>query len=162
MSKLAPTFEAGHLPGDIHIAIVAARFNAHVVDHLLSDCVARLVEMGISESRLVIHRVPGAFELPVAAKWLAESGEFSAVVCLGCVIKGDTAHFDFVAGQASHGIQKVALDTGVPVIFGVLTTDTEAQAEARTNGHHSRSGRNAAEAAVEMILLSRKVHHVDL
>ena len=104
-----------------------------------------------------MYRVPGAFELPVAAKALAETRTYRAVICLGCVIKGDTPHFDFVAGEAARGIQQVAVDTGVPVIFGVLTTHNEPQALDRAGGSHSHAGRNAAEAALEMVALLERV-----
>ncbi len=95
--------------------------------------------------------MPGAFELPVTAKVLADTGRFAAVVCLGAVVRGDTPHFDFVAGEAARGCQAVAVATGVPVIFGVLTTNTEQQAWDRAGGSHGHAGRSAAEAAVEMI-----------
>src|SRR4029450_10481031 len=103
------------------------------------------------------HRVPGAFELPVAAKVLAETGRFSAVICLGAVIRGDTPHFDYVAGEAARGIQRVALSESLPVIFGVLTTNTLQQALDRTGGPHGHAGERAAEAALEMIALVRRV-----
>ena len=157
MSKASPAFVSSDVPPDARVAVVAARFNAKIVDELLAGCVARLAELGVTEPRVSVYRVPGAFELPVAAKALAERGTYRAVVCLGCVIKGDTPHFDFVAGEAARGIQQVAVDTGVPVIFGVLTTHTEQQALDRTGGSHSHAGRNAAEAALEMIALLERV-----
>jgi len=157
MSKASPAFVAADVPPDAHVAIVAARFNAQIVDELLAGCVARLAELGVTEPRVSVHRVPGAFELPVAAKALASTNSYKAIICLGCVIKGDTPHFDFVAGEAARGIQQVAVDTGVPVIFGVLTTHTEAQARDRAGGKHSHAGRNAAEAALEMIALVDRV-----
>lgn len=133
------------------VGIVAARFNGEIVEELLAGCLGRLKELGAADEQIEIHRVPGAFELPVGAKILAMSGRVGAVICLGCVVRGHTPHFDFVAGQAARGIMDVALETGVPVIFGVLTTETEEQARDRAGGKHSHAGKNAAEAAVEMI-----------
>jgi 6,7-dimethyl-8-ribityllumazine synthase len=154
MSKSFPSSESKRVRSDARVGIVAARFNAHIVDALLSGCVRRLAEAGIAQDRLELHRVPGAFELPVAAKMLIDARRVDAVICLGCVIRGDTPHFDFVAGEAARGIQQVSLQTGVPVIFGVLTTNTEEQAKARIGGTHGHAGERAADAAVEMILLA--------
>jgi len=157
MSKASPAFVAADVPKDARVAVVAARFNAAIVDELLLGCVARLAELGVGDDRVSVHRVPGAFELPVAAKVLAETNRYRAVICLGCVIKGDTPHFDYVAGEAARGIQNVAVKTGVPVIFGVLTTLTEQQALDRAGGAHSHAGRNAAEAALEMVAFVERV-----
>ncbi len=149
-----PTVE---LPADVRVAVVAARFNAHIVDALLRGCIERLEQAGIDDSRIAIHRVPGAFELPVAAKLLAATKRFQAIICLGCVVRGDTPHFDYVAGEAARGIMQVAVSESIPVIFGVLTTNTEQQALDRAGGAHSHGGVNSADAAVEMIALSRAV-----
>ena len=157
MSSHVPAPPATSFPPDIRVAVVAARFNAHIVDELLAGCVRRLGEMGLPEERVDVHRVPGAFELPLAAKVLAQTGQFAAVVCLGCVIRGDTPHFDYVAGEAARGIQQVAIDEALPVIFGVLTTNTEEQALARVGGSHGHAGERAAEAAAEMVDLVRRV-----
>jgi 6,7-dimethyl-8-ribityllumazine synthase len=116
-----------------------------------------LEELGIISVRMEIFRVPGAFELPVAAKLAAKTGKFSAIICLGAVIRGDTPHFDYVAGEAARGIQQVAIDEAIPVIFGVLTTNTEEQARERIGGKHGHAGRRAAEAAVEMIALGGRM-----
>ena len=156
MSTKSPAFVAGEVPPDARVAIVGARFNAQIVDVLLEGCVKRLGEMGISGDRVAVHRVPGAFELPVAAKALAQTKRFKAIICLGCVVRGDTPHFDFVAGEAARGIQQVALSENLPVIFGVLTTNTEQQALDRAGGKHSHAGVNAAEAAVEMIVMMQR------
>ncbi len=156
MSTHAPPFNPADVPRDALIAIVAARFNAHIVDELLAGCTRRLKELGIAENRVLVHRVPGAFELPVAAQWLAEMEKYSAIICLGCVIRGDTPHFDYVAGEAARGIQQVAINNGLPVIFGLLTTNTEEQAQARIGGAHGHAGERAAEAALEMIALFAK------
>lgn len=157
MSKNGPAFLSADVPPDAKVAIVAARFNAEIVDELLAGCLRRLKALGIDEARVAVHRVPGAFELPVAAKVLAQTRKFAAVICLGCVVRGDTPHFDYVAGEAARGIQRVALDEGLPVIFGVLTTNTDEQARARAGGAHSHAGENAAEAALEMIAMVNKV-----
>jgi 6,7-dimethyl-8-ribityllumazine synthase len=151
MSTAIPEFEPAHVPPDARVAVVAARFNAHIVDELLAGCLRRFGELGIGQGRVETCRVPGAFELPVAAKALARTGRFAAIVCLGCVVRGDTPHFDYVAGEAARGIQQVALDQCLPVIFGVLTTNTEQQALDRTGGAHGHAGERAAEAAAEMM-----------
>ena len=153
MSTKSPPFIPADIPLDAHVAIVAARFNGEIVELLLEGCVRRLRELGIAAQRVEVHRVPGAFELPVAAKVLARTRRFKAVICLGCVVRGDTPHFDYVAGEAARGIQQVALDEQIPVIFGVLTTNTEQQALDRAGGAHSHAGINAADAAAEMIAM---------
>lgn len=147
----APPDAAMTFPPDARVAVVAARFNAHIVDELLGGCLRRLGELRLPDDRVDVYRVPGAFELPVAAKLMAETGRFAAVICLGCVIRGDTPHFDYVAGEAARGIQQVALAHRLPVIFGVLTTNTEEQALARAGGAHGHAGERAAEAAAEMV-----------
>jgi 6,7-dimethyl-8-ribityllumazine synthase len=152
MSRKPPKPASRKNRGSPRIAVIAARFNQEIVDELLSRCVNRLRELGVKPGKIAIHRVPGAFELPVAAKLAAESGKFAAIISLGAVIRGDTPHFDFVAGEAARGIQQVAIETGVPVIFGVLTTDTEKQAKDRLD-----AGSRAAEAALEMAELARKL-----
>ncbi len=158
MSKDAPATKSVELPANTRIAIVAARFNEKLVEELLIGCRRRLGEAGVTGDRLAVHRVPGAFELPVAAAALAETRQFAAVICLGCVIRGDTPHFDYVAGEAARGIARVSLDYRLPVIFGVLTVNTEQQAWDRTGGSHGHAGERAADAALEMIAL---VHHIN-
>jgi 6,7-dimethyl-8-ribityllumazine synthase len=160
MSKDAPTFISSEIPADACVAVIAARFNAHIVDELLDGCRRRLAEEQITGDRLQIHRVPGAFELPVAAKALAQTKKFAAVICLGCVIRGDTPHFDYVAGEAARGIQLVAIETALPIIFGVLTTNTEQQARDRIGGSHGHAGERAAEAAMEMIVLMSRISNL--
>jgi 6,7-dimethyl-8-ribityllumazine synthase len=157
MSQHRPASTAVQLPPGTRVAIVAARFNETIVDRLLDGCVARLRALGLGERGLCVERVPGAFELPLAAKWLAETGDFAAVICLGCVIRGETAHFEHVATQAASGILQTALTSGFPVIFGVLTTETEQQAMDRSGGEHSHAGESAADAAAEMIALRANV-----
>ena len=151
MSTQAPASPNVRLPPDTRIGIVAARFNQEIVDELLAGCLRRLKEIGLDGARVEVHRVPGAFELPVAAQAMARTGRFSAVICLGCVIRGDTPHFDYVAGEAARGIQQVALMEHLPVIFGVLTTNTEQQARDRVGGSHGHAGERSADAAAEMV-----------
>jgi len=136
-------------------AIVVARFNERVTEGLLAGARDVLTEAGVRDEDVLVVRVPGAFEIPLAAQRLAETGRFAAVICLGCVIKGDTMHFEFIAGAATDGIARVATSTGVPVSFGVLTTLTEAQAVERSIPGPENKGREAALAAVEMSTVLR-------
>lgn len=135
------------------VAVVAARFNATLVDQLIAGATQAWLDHGGTEGHLLVERVPGAFELPLAAKMFAASGEVDAVVALGCVIRGDTPHFDFVAGECARGLMDAGLSTGVPVIFGVLTTGTQAQAEERADVARMNKGRESMEAALEMMEL---------
>ena len=160
MSTHVPSPPATSFPPGVRVAVVAARFNAHIADELLAGCLRRLGQIGLTDDRIDVHRVPGAFELPVAAKVLAQTKRFAAVVCLGCVIRGDTPHFDYVAGECARGIMDVSLAESLPVIFGVLTTNTEEQARARTGGSHGHAGERAAEAAAEMIELVTRARAV--
>jgi 6,7-dimethyl-8-ribityllumazine synthase len=157
VSTKPPAQKPLEISKNARFAVIAARFNEAIVEELLRGCMARLIELGVAESRIAVHRVPGAFELPLAAKWAAKTGKFAAVICLGAVIRGDTPHFDYVAGESARGIASVGIETGVPVIFGVLTTDNEEQARERSGGKHGHAGRRAAEAAVEMAVLKRKI-----
>ncbi|MBX7104298.1 MAG: 6,7-dimethyl-8-ribityllumazine synthase [Gemmataceae bacterium] len=138
-------------------AIVAARFNAEVVDKLLSGAREAFAQLNVPESHVDVRRVPGAFELPLVAKVLAETGRYAAVVCLGAVIRGDTDHYDYVCQAATQGILRVGLDTGIPVIFGVLTCDTDEQAAARTGGAHGNKGADAARAAFDTVAVIRQI-----
>src|SRR4051794_22133883 len=122
MSTQAPTAAEVKLPRAVRVGVVAARFNAKLVDELLAGCLRRLKELGVGEDHVEVWRVPGAFELPVAAQAVARSGRVWAVICLGAVVRGDTPHFDYVAGEAARGIQRVSLSEHLPIIFGVLTT----------------------------------------
>jgi 6,7-dimethyl-8-ribityllumazine synthase len=135
----------------VRVAIVAARFNGSVVDHLVEGAVSCLMEHGVTESDVPLIWVPGAFELPLAAQRAARTGRVDAVVCLGVVIRGETAHFEFVAGASARGIQDVALRTGVPVSFGVLTTESVEQAWDRAGGAAGNKGYECALAALEMV-----------
>ena len=131
------------------LAVVVARFNDVVTSRLLAGAADCLAAHGVAEDDVLVAWVPGAFELPLVARRLAASGEVDAVICLGAVIRGETAHFDHVAGQAATGIREVSQETGIPVIFGVLTTDTVEQAMDRAGGKHGNKGWDAAVAAME-------------
>ncbi len=157
MSTKTPAAVANEIPLDVKVAVAAARFNQKIVDELLAGCLRRLEQLGIKQKRVEIHRVPGAFELPLAAQALAQTQRFEAVICLGAVVRGETPHFDYVAGECARGIARVSLDERVPVIFGVLTTNDEQQAWDRCGGQHGHAGERAADAAIEMILLLRTV-----
>jgi 6,7-dimethyl-8-ribityllumazine synthase len=151
MSNKVPQVIAIRAGRKTRIAVAAARFNAEIVDELLAGCMRRLAELGVAENHVEIVRVPGAFELPVTAKAFARSGRFDAVICLGAVVRGDTPHFEYVAGECARGLQDVSIWEHLPVIFGVLTTNTQEQAIERIGGKHGHAGERAAEAAVEMI-----------
>jgi 6,7-dimethyl-8-ribityllumazine synthase len=143
--------------GGMRLAVVASRFNDDVTKLLLEGALQSLARMGLEADAVPVVWVPGAFEIPLAAKQLAESGERDAVICVGAVIRGDTPHFDYVAGECAAGISRVALDTGVPVAFGVLTTDDRDQAFARAGGAEGNKGAEAAATAVEMVDLLRQL-----
>lgn len=143
---------AGH-----RFAIVVSRFNGEITEGLLDGARACLREAAVPDDDVTIVRVPGAFEIPIAAQRLAERGAYDAIICLGCVIKGETMHFEYIAEAASHGIALAAASTGVPMAFGVLTTMTEEQAVERSVAGPGNKGREAAAAAVEMAALFRRL-----
>jgi 6,7-dimethyl-8-ribityllumazine synthase len=136
-------------------AIVVSRFNAHVTEQLLASAVAGLVEHGTARERITVHRVPGAWEIPQAVAWAAARQANDAVIALGCLIRGETAHFQVIADEVARGLGAAARSTGKPVIFGVLTTETEAQALERADAARGNKGREAALAALEMVALRR-------
>ena len=138
------------LPGDHRIAIVVGRFNEFITGHLLAGALDTWKQLGGSDDNLTVARVPGSFELPVTALHLAESGKFAAVICLGCVIRGETDHYDHVVEQTAKGIKDVGVKTGVPCIFGVLTCDNLEQAIHRAGAKSGNAGRSAMMTAVEM------------
>jgi 6,7-dimethyl-8-ribityllumazine synthase len=138
-------------------AVVVSRFNEEITEGLLRGALAFFAEQSIPTEAVKIVRVPGAFEIPLVAKRLAESGDYDAIVCLGCLIKGDTMHFEYIADAASHGIAQAATSTGVPMAFGVLTTMTEEQAVERSGTGAGNKGREAAAAALEMAALFRQL-----
>ncbi len=140
------SFEGRHL----RIALVVSRFNETISKRLLDGALDCLRRHGVAEEDVSIAWVPGAYELPLVARRMAASGEVEAVVCLGAVIRGETPHFDYVASQAAHGIADASLATGIPIAFGVLTTDTTEQANERAGGKVGNKGFDAALGAIEM------------
>ncbi|MBV1876486.1 MAG: 6,7-dimethyl-8-ribityllumazine synthase [Pseudomonadales bacterium] len=138
-------------------AIVVARFNSFVVEGLLSGAIDTLKRHGIKEDDVTIVRVPGAFEMPLATKKLAQAGDYDAIIALGAVIRGGTPHFDFVAGECASGLARVSLEAEVPVTFGVLTTDTIEQAIERSGTKAGNKGVDVAMSALEMVSLMRKL-----
>lgn len=152
------TIEGRYLPPvKSSFAIIAGRFNDFVVERLISGALDCLKRHGVDESAISLVRVPGAFEIPSTAAKLAKEGGFSAIICLGAVIRGDTPHFEFVSAEVSKGIANVAIETGVPVIYGVLTTDSVDQAIERAGTKAGNRGFNAALDAIEMADLNSKL-----
>ena len=141
----------------LRFAIVVSRFNDFISSRLVEGAMDALKRHGASEEQVVLVKVPGAFETPLAAKKLAESGQYDAVICLGAVIRGATPHFDYVAAEVSKGIANVALESNVPVTFGVLTTDTLEQAIERAGSKSGNKGSEAAIAAIEMANLYKEL-----
>jgi 6,7-dimethyl-8-ribityllumazine synthase len=133
-----------------HIAVVVSKFNDFVTDRLQAGALAALEAGGVSPGDVTLVRVPGAFEIPLAAQHAAESGRFDAVVCLGCLIRGETPHFEYIASAVSHGLASASAATGVPVAFGVLTTNSVEEALARSGDGPGNKGHEAAVAALEM------------
>ncbi|MGA1846915.1 6,7-dimethyl-8-ribityllumazine synthase [Deferribacter abyssi] len=142
---------------DLKIAIVASRFNDFVVKSLVAGAVDALVRHNVNENDIVVYKVPGAFEIPPVAKKLANSRKYDAIIALGAVIRGGTPHFDYVANEVSKGVAKVAYDTDIPVIFGVLTTDTIEQAIERAGTKAGNKGAEAALSALELVNLMKMV-----
>lgn len=147
------TYVGVHDGAGKRIGVVVARFNEMITSKLAEGAKAGLAAHGVAEDAVDIAWVPGAFEIPLVAQRMAASGRYDAIVCLGAVIRGDTTHFELVANEAARGIADVARETGVPVIFEVLATDTLAQAESRAGGAHGNKGWEAAESALEMAWL---------
>ena len=148
----------GSLDGQgLKIGVVASSFNRFVTSRLVEGACEGLMAHGFEETDLHVAWVPGAFELPLAASEMARSGRWDALVCVGAVIRGETSHFDFVAGEAARGIAAASRETGVPIAFGVLTTDTEEQALERAGGKVGNKGYEAALTAIEMVNLLRQL-----
>jgi len=145
-----PTIQASGRAAGRRFAVVVSTYHDFVTDKLQSGALATLESAGVAAGDVTIVRVPGAFEIPIAAQRAAESGRYDAVVCLGCLIRGETPHFEYIAAAVSQGITAGASATGVPMAFGVLTTDTVQQAEARSGSGADNKGREAAAAAIEM------------
>jgi len=152
-----PHFEGDLSPPSGRFAIVAARFNSEIVGPLLDGALDAFGRHGVTADRIDVVRVPGAFEIPLVAHTLADTGKYGAVVCLGAVIKGDTDHYEYVCRAATDGIAQAAIGCGIPVIFGVLTCTTEQQALDRAGGKAGNKGFEAAEVAIEMVNLMNKL-----
>ena len=166
--EATPEPESEHAPGELRIpdgvgvfvgspngsrrsvGITVARFNGDITTRLLEAALGALDEAGVDRDRIDVMQVPGAFELPLGAMAMAKTRRYACVIALGCVIRGDTPHFEYVASEAASGIQLAGLETGIPVAFGVLTCDTREQAEERAGGAHGNKGAEAAESALEM------------
>jgi 6,7-dimethyl-8-ribityllumazine synthase len=147
-------------PLDAHgmrVGIVVARFNRDITEKLLDGAERTLRDLGATDDHITVVWVPGAFEVPLVAKQLAHGRQVDAVICLGAVVRGDTPHFEYVAGEAAAGIMRVSLETDMPIVFGVLTTDDLEQAHARVGGAAGHKGEEAARAAVEMVTLLRQL-----
>jgi 6,7-dimethyl-8-ribityllumazine synthase len=144
------TIERSVSAASFRFAIVVSRYHDFVTDRLQDAAVGTLSAAGVDDAAITIVRVPGAFEIPIAAQCAAESGQYDAIVCLGCLVKGETPHFDFIASAVSHGLTAAAAATGVPMAFGVLTTNSLEEALARAGEGPGNKGREAASAAIEM------------
>ena len=146
-------YEGKLISQGIKVGIVAARFNEFIVSKLLSGCEDGLLRHGVKEADISVAWVPGAFEIPLAAHAMAKSGRYDAVIALGAVIRGSTSHYDYVCAEVSKGVAQAALSTGVPVLFGVLTTDTIEQAIERAGTKAGNKGAECAQGAIEMVNL---------
>jgi 6,7-dimethyl-8-ribityllumazine synthase len=140
----------------MRIGIVVSEWNPEITEALCSGAVSTLKKYGVEQENIVVHHVPGSFELTLGAQWLAERSEMDGVICLGCVIQGETRHFDFICEAVSYGITELNIRFSKPVVFGVLTTNTMGQAKARAGGRHGNKGDEAAITALKMIELKRK------
>jgi 6,7-dimethyl-8-ribityllumazine synthase len=158
MTSLKPLEIRGGLSAEgLRIGIVASRFNQFITDRLLAGALDGLERAGAAEKQIEVVRVPGSFEIGIAAKNLAATGRFDAIVCIGCILRGETSHYDHVASESARGIQLAQLDTGVPMAFCVLTCDTLEQAIDRAGLKHGNKGYEAALSAIEMAHLVRKL-----
>lgn len=161
MTKMPPSDPAARLPAGTRVAIVVARWNAAITDALLAGAIARLAAAGVTADHVDVHRVPGSFELPLVADRLAATGRHAAVLCLGAIVRGETSHDRHIASAVAHGIEQAGRARGVPILFGVLTCETDAQARARAEvpapgalwddaAFARNKGAEAAAAAIEM------------
>ena len=149
--------EGQYTDADGRYAIVVGRFNQFVVDSLVEGAVDALIRHGVDEDNITVVRVPGAFEIPLAAQAVAEKGDVDAIIALGAVIRGSTPHFDYVAGESASGLNKVQMDTGIPCSFGVLTVDTIEQAIERAGTKSGNKGAEASLVAIEMVSVLRQI-----
>jgi len=143
--------------GDDTFAVVVSRFNDFISSELLTGCLDSLKRRGVADDAVDVVKVPGSFEIPVTARKLASSGKYSGVICLGAIIRGETPHFNYVSAEASKGVAQASIETGVPVIFGIITADTVEQAIDRAGTKAGNKGADAAEAAIEMANLFREL-----
>ncbi len=150
-------YEGQLVAKDLKIGIVASRFNEFITNKLVEGAIDALTRHGVEDSDIAVAWVPGAFEIPMVARKLAESGKCDAVICLGAVIRGSTPHFDYVAAEVSKGVAQVGMNTGVPTIFGVITTDNIEQAIERAGTKAGNKGFEAGESAIEMVNLFRSM-----
>ena len=151
------TLEGNLIGANLTVGIVLSRFNDLIGDKLLSGALDTLRRHGVREQDVTVTRVPGAFEIPLAAQEMAKTGKYQAIICLGAVIRGATAHFDYVAGPMASGLAQIALQTGVPILFGVLTTDTIEQAMERAGTKAGNKGAEVAAGAIEMANLLAQI-----
>lgn len=149
------TFEGQLVAGNEKFCIILSRFNDFIGSKLLSGAIDELIRHGVSDENIDVVKVPGAFEIPIAAQKFAKSGRYNAIITLGAVIKGSTSHYDYVCAEVSKGVAQVSLQTGIPVIFGVLTTDNIEQAIERAGTKAGNKGSDAAKAAIEMANLMK-------
>ena len=157
MSKITLIEQKDTYTGSVKIAIVASRFNSFIVDRLYEGALKTLNSNGINNEAITVVKVPGAFEIPVTVQALLDRNEFDAVITLGAIIRGETPHFDFISNECTRGIGQLAINSGVPVIFGVLTVDNSEQAMDRAGDEESNKGSEAAAAALEMIGVLEKI-----
>ncbi|MCU0441146.1 MAG: 6,7-dimethyl-8-ribityllumazine synthase [Bacteroidia bacterium] len=155
--KQAATFTVDKSVQKSTIAVVVSDWNSDITHALRDGAVQFLKEQGLKAKNILVHAVPGAYELPQAAMWLAQQKQIDAVIALGCVIQGETRHFDFICDACAHGIMQVGLTTKKPAVFGVLTTDTLKQAVERSGGKYGNKGKEAAETALKMLELKRHI-----
>ncbi len=154
---MGETFRGGHDGAGLRIAVAVSKFNENVTRRLLQGALGALRKCGVAEESVDVAWAPGAYDLPVIAQTLARTGRYDAIVCLGCVIRGETTHDRYVASGATTGLIQVSLESSLPVTFGVLTTQTLEQAEARSGGAYGDKGQDAALAAVEMARVLRQI-----
>lgn len=149
--------EAKPIKTHFKLAIVVSRFNQEITEALYKGALQRLEELAFPEQHVTVAWVPGAVEIPLTAHLLAKTDAYTAIICLGAVVRGETSHYDYVCNQVSNGCQQVALQHEIPVIFGVLTTENEEQAMARAGGAHGNKGKDAVDAAFDMVSIAQQI-----
>lgn len=157
MSEINIIDKKNAFDSDVKVAVVASRFNSFIVDRLYDGAIKGLNSNDVTNESITVVKVPGAFEIPVAVKNLLDQNKFDAVITLGAVIRGETPHFDYICSECSHGISMLAMNSGIPVIFGVLTVDNTEQAMDRAGDEESNKGYEAALAALEMVSVIRQI-----